>query len=214
MPSKSFWLVISCSICLFFFLMIRRPPRSTLFPYTTLFRSRAAGARRRRPPRPGRPGSGRASSAPATARSAEWPRPRRGAVPAPPARRGRAGPPSPAAGGSPRSARRAASWNRRMGHLRGLEHAKEGGADRLRLALVVGEQLLAGAGAAVAQAAGQEDQLGAAGGQVADGPVAHDAQPALHPAQEPVAAAQRRGRGLGDEADASQLGERGHGGGD
>src|SRR6266850_3616068 len=42
------WLV--CSICwsrpytslfcFFFFLMIRRPPRSTLFPYTTLFRSR------------------------------------------------------------------------------------------------------------------------------------------------------------------------------
>src|SRR6185369_17579639 len=27
---------------LFFFLMIRRPPRSTLFPYTTLFRSRRA----------------------------------------------------------------------------------------------------------------------------------------------------------------------------
>src|SRR5256885_4357243 len=27
---------------LFFFLMIRRPPRSTLFPYTTLFRSRHA----------------------------------------------------------------------------------------------------------------------------------------------------------------------------
>src|SRR5256885_8946411 len=26
----------------FFFLMIRRPPRSTLFPYTTLFRSGAA----------------------------------------------------------------------------------------------------------------------------------------------------------------------------
>src|SRR5436853_4740163 len=35
----------------FFFLMIRRPPRSTLFPYTTLFRSSRpapAGARRRR----------------------------------------------------------------------------------------------------------------------------------------------------------------------
>src|SRR6266550_2529015 len=31
----------------FFFLMIRRPPRSTLFPYTTLFRSR----RGRGPPR-------------------------------------------------------------------------------------------------------------------------------------------------------------------
>src|SRR6266481_9895357 len=28
---------------LFFFLMIRRPPRSTLFPYTTLFRSPAQG---------------------------------------------------------------------------------------------------------------------------------------------------------------------------
>src|SRR5256885_2733853 len=27
----------------FFFLMIRRPPRSTLFPYTTLFRSRPRG---------------------------------------------------------------------------------------------------------------------------------------------------------------------------
>src|SRR3712207_8983914 len=29
-------------ICFFFFLMIRRPPRSTLFPYTTLFRSARA----------------------------------------------------------------------------------------------------------------------------------------------------------------------------
>src|SRR5260370_21415053 len=29
----------------FFFLMIRRPPRSTLFPYTTLFRSTAEGCR-------------------------------------------------------------------------------------------------------------------------------------------------------------------------
>src|SRR3712207_9463332 len=27
----------------FFFLMIRRPPRSTLFPYTTLFRSQTVG---------------------------------------------------------------------------------------------------------------------------------------------------------------------------
>src|SRR5688572_32757788 len=49
---------------LFFFLMLRRPPRSTLFPYTTLFRSvrrarrrrwrhevsRRAGGRRRAPP--------------------------------------------------------------------------------------------------------------------------------------------------------------------
>src|SRR3712207_7817392 len=32
-PELSSW------YCFFFFLMIRRPPRSTLFPYTTLFRS-------------------------------------------------------------------------------------------------------------------------------------------------------------------------------
>src|SRR2546430_17400597 len=31
----------------FFFLMIRRPPRSTLFPYTTLFRSGRTNARHR-----------------------------------------------------------------------------------------------------------------------------------------------------------------------
>src|SRR5258708_39921102 len=31
--------------CLFFFLMIRRPPRSTLFPYTTLFRSQEEHAK-------------------------------------------------------------------------------------------------------------------------------------------------------------------------
>src|ERR1039457_4061113 len=30
---------LSVFFCFFFFLMIRRPPRSTLFPYTTLFRS-------------------------------------------------------------------------------------------------------------------------------------------------------------------------------
>src|SRR2546430_8818666 len=30
----------------FFFLMIRRPPRSTLFPYTTLFRSQAGAVAR------------------------------------------------------------------------------------------------------------------------------------------------------------------------
>src|SRR2546426_7572257 len=39
-------------LILFFFLMIRRPPRSTLFPYTTLFRSR--GARRQAPGGDGR----------------------------------------------------------------------------------------------------------------------------------------------------------------
>src|SRR6266513_677526 len=40
-------MVYSC--CVFFFLMIRRPPRSTLFPYTTLFRSLPPRGRRRSP---------------------------------------------------------------------------------------------------------------------------------------------------------------------
>src|SRR2546422_8232263 len=44
---------VSLAGLLFFFLMIRRPPRSTLFPYTTLFRSRCrrstAGIRRAHP---------------------------------------------------------------------------------------------------------------------------------------------------------------------
>src|SRR3989442_15505938 len=63
-----FWYVF------FFFLMIRRPPRSTLFPYTTLFRSRRRGdtaawclrpRRRRRPrraPRRGQAGRDRKST--------------------------------------------------------------------------------------------------------------------------------------------------------
>src|SRR6266487_4806282 len=53
----------------FFFLMIRRPPRSTLFPYTTLFRSRTVRCEEQeedvfvaihdlREPRQGRPESG------------------------------------------------------------------------------------------------------------------------------------------------------------
>src|SRR5260370_38267824 len=33
----------------FFFLMIRRPPRSTLFPYTTLFRSKRVAQETRKP---------------------------------------------------------------------------------------------------------------------------------------------------------------------
>src|SRR5437879_8599705 len=46
-----------CHICgglpraFFFFLIIRRPPRSTLFPYTTLFRSRARARARAPAPR-------------------------------------------------------------------------------------------------------------------------------------------------------------------
>src|SRR2546426_5964564 len=38
-------LPISLPSSFFFFLMIRRPPRSTLFPYTTLFRSRGPSRR-------------------------------------------------------------------------------------------------------------------------------------------------------------------------
>src|SRR3712207_7538858 len=54
----------------FFFLMIRRPPRSTLFPYTTLFRSLGPGLLlHRRAARQARP---RVRSEPAL-----WPRRRR-----------------------------------------------------------------------------------------------------------------------------------------
>src|SRR3989442_2006184 len=35
-------LVYDVFVLIFFFLMIRRPPRSTLFPYTTLFRSQSS----------------------------------------------------------------------------------------------------------------------------------------------------------------------------
>src|SRR3712207_9402279 len=55
-----------------FFLMIRRPPRSTLFPYTTLFRSRAAARKRDSAGQPAaclggraRAGPGRRSDGPA-----------------------------------------------------------------------------------------------------------------------------------------------------
>src|SRR5699024_12580184 len=49
----------------FFFLLIRRPPRSTLFPYTTLFRSPGRGPGcRSRVPRRTSPGRGRADAHP------------------------------------------------------------------------------------------------------------------------------------------------------
>src|SRR3712207_8750292 len=54
---------------IFFFLMIRRPPRSTLFPYTTLFRSRAYFGDLY--PRAGRSGPAGASGGPCTRRSSE-----------------------------------------------------------------------------------------------------------------------------------------------
>src|SRR2546426_9356768 len=56
----------------FFFLMIRRPPRSTLFPYTTLFRSRTSPApptqEATRCPPARRPGSSRARTSSRRAR--------------------------------------------------------------------------------------------------------------------------------------------------
>src|SRR3712207_8259130 len=60
--------------------MIRRPPRSTLFPYTTLFRSRAADPRAAVLPaarRAGRPG---APPSPACGAAARPPAPGRGAA--------------------------------------------------------------------------------------------------------------------------------------
>src|SRR5690242_21672054 len=39
MSCSHFFTLSFALLVLFFFLMIRRPPRSTLFPYTTLFRS-------------------------------------------------------------------------------------------------------------------------------------------------------------------------------
>src|SRR3989441_892985 len=89
---------VSPRFSFFFFLMIRRPPRSTLFPYTTLFRSRVpadrAGPRRGFLPRP------RAALRPAAPRAARRHRAvlgrrrglhggRAGAVPERPARRAR-----------------------------------------------------------------------------------------------------------------------------
>src|SRR3712207_8340931 len=58
--------------------MIRRPPRSTLFPYTTLFRSDAeapsVGRRRRRPGNgPGRATGGGGRRAPRVSRGSEAP---------------------------------------------------------------------------------------------------------------------------------------------
>src|SRR5690242_21407610 len=57
--------------------MIRRPPRSTLFPYTTLFRSRACCRRQRRDPGSTSPArtSGGCSTASATSRTTRSPRP-------------------------------------------------------------------------------------------------------------------------------------------
>src|SRR2546422_3759928 len=53
-------MLVVCRVfsCFFFFLMIRRPPRSTLFPYTTLFRSLGHDDRWARPASRGPPPRG------------------------------------------------------------------------------------------------------------------------------------------------------------
>src|SRR5438445_6228445 len=62
------FLVLRTSSCIIFFLMIRRPPRSTLFPYTTLFRSspRASG------PSPAPSPRRRGSPGPPSCRATLW----------------------------------------------------------------------------------------------------------------------------------------------
>src|SRR3712207_8024348 len=75
---------ISDLIHIFFVLMIRRPPRSTLFPYTTLFRSWSGSAAPRAPaspPPPGSPATPRRrwrcpapAPPPAAGAAAAWPR--------------------------------------------------------------------------------------------------------------------------------------------
>src|SRR5256885_11236247 len=58
--------------------MIRRPPRSTLFPYTTLFRSLSGGGRARRPDRLHRgPARGQARSHQGSAEGVRRPEQRR-----------------------------------------------------------------------------------------------------------------------------------------
>src|SRR6266576_6209961 len=51
LPRHIWQLLNSSLLSCFFFLMIRRPPRSTLFPYTTLFRPRPPRAPRTPPTR-------------------------------------------------------------------------------------------------------------------------------------------------------------------
>src|SRR5258708_9306731 len=55
----------------FFFLMIRRPPRSTLFPYTTLFRSPAIWERRPKRVRETADGTDRSCLPPGESRRSE-----------------------------------------------------------------------------------------------------------------------------------------------
>src|SRR5690606_41612879 len=61
----------ACPLSCFFFFLLRRPPRSTLFPYTTLFRSTSASPG---PSRTGRLPAGSSSSSPPTRTPSPAPR--------------------------------------------------------------------------------------------------------------------------------------------
>src|SRR6476661_9464371 len=72
--SNNWFLGLLLAFEIFFFLMIRRPPRSTLFPYTTLCRSCRSRDRRRarcRRGSPSSPGSHRATARRPSRRSEE-----------------------------------------------------------------------------------------------------------------------------------------------
>src|SRR5438477_4312961 len=58
-------------LTIFFFLLLRRPPRSTLFPYTTLFRSPVCRLRFRRGA-PHRAAAGPADAPPCCVGGASW----------------------------------------------------------------------------------------------------------------------------------------------
>src|SRR6266498_3880956 len=87
------WTAAIAVIACFFFLMIRRPPSFTLFPYTTLFRSARGVARHHEPPstvdRSGRPvaPAGRRGRCPGSARRARAGRYAPRCAPAAPRRR-------------------------------------------------------------------------------------------------------------------------------
>src|SRR3712207_7804295 len=67
-----YWRAVEIDMC-FFFLMIRRPPRSTLFPYTTLFRSALTSVMTPRPTTRGSAhGTSRSSSVASFPRSAAF----------------------------------------------------------------------------------------------------------------------------------------------
>src|SRR5690348_13232623 len=128
--------------------MIRRPPRSTLFPYTTLFRLRGRGRRTRwRAPTREAPGeAGRAPERrpapgrrPSRCRARRWRDPDSRAEPEPPARTPPAGSPAPRPAGAGKGrGRQARPWSSRLfdvddraGRYRRLQRpAQDPGRDR------------------------------------------------------------------------------------